>query len=270
MQRKKLFILYAILSSLIFTGVSVSSPVHAAQTNDSKAITTVYNDVKENQQDIYIYIIKATVKKHTQKYTYKNKNKKVVMEAVYNRPVLKGDLNSLKKINKFYEKQEKEWLSSFKEYLDDAKEFSEGGNFPIYNDNVSYKVTYNQKGYLSIVTSGYLYTGGAHGTPYTDAHTFDLNTGKELKLTDIMKGSDKTIKNKIYKAFEKKIKANKEEYFSDALKTVNKTAGKNSYFYLKKGKICFYYDVYALAPYAAGQIEASIPFTSKDTFKIVF
>lgn len=268
MQRKKLFALYAVLSSLVFTNASGSIPAHAAQINQAVAVSSVSNDVTTAKEEVTL--TKATIKKYSKKYTYKNKNKKVVMEAVYNRPVLKGNFDSLKKINKFYEKQEKEWLRSFENYLDDAKEFSEEGDFPIYNDNVSYEVTYNQKGYLSIVTSGYFYTGGAHGTPYTDAHTFDLNTGKELKLTDIMKGSDKTIKNKIYKAFEKKIKSNKEAYFSDALKTVKETAGKKSNFYLKKGKICFYYDVYALAPYAAGQIEASIPFTSKDTFKIAF
>jgi inhibitor of cysteine peptidase len=54
--------------------------------------------------------------------------------------------------------------------------------------NFDYIVTYNQNGLLSFVLSDYQYSGGAHGSTVQTACTFDLATGRTLKLSDILDG----------------------------------------------------------------------------------
>jgi hypothetical protein len=54
-----------------------------------------------------------------------------------------------------------------------------------------YIVLYNENGLLSIAQCGYAYYGGAHGMEYALTHTFDLSTGKELSLLDLLKDKGK-------------------------------------------------------------------------------
>lgn len=226
----------------------------------------MYTQASVNDHDIFIKNVK--VKKHTTKKTYKNNKNKTVLTAKYSRPVLQSSFKSIKIINQFYEKDEKKWFKSLTSLIKEAKEYSKETNSSAYSSEIFYDITYNQQGYISILTTSYVYTGGAHGLPSFESHTFDLNTGKELKLTDIMKGTNQTIVKKIISAFEKEIKKDTSSFFSDALDVVKSSASINSPFYLMKNKICFYYDVYALAPYASGRTEAYISYKAKDTFKI--
>lgn len=83
-----------------------------------------------------------------------------------------------------------------------------------------------------------------------------------------MKGTNEIINKKITAAFIKKIKQDPNLYFEDALKVVKNSSGKDRDFYLMKNKICFYYNVYDIAPYVGRRPEAYIAYSTKDTFKI--
>lgn len=54
-----------------------------------------------------------------------------------------------------------------------------------------YRIKYNQNGLLSLILLNYQYTGGAHGMTKQTSYTFNLKTGEQIALKDLMKpGSD--------------------------------------------------------------------------------
>lgn len=210
------------------------------------------------------------VKSKTYKKQYKLENGKIYKEVNYTIPVLSGDTEGVEKINAYYKKLLSKWKKNSKNDLEDAKyvveEYDVDG---YYSDEATFKVKYNKKGYISILHEGYYYAMGAHGSPYYESHTFNLSTGKELKLKDIMKGTDKQIKNRIIKVFAKDIKNNKDKYFNEALDTLEKTvSAKYKDFYLTNSNIVFYDNSGNLAPYAAGLITAKISYKNTSYFKL--
>jgi len=257
---KKKLILVAALLGFTFSPIVYHNTSYTV--NAAKTVEQATNEKK-------VKTVKVT--KNTFEKTYQSDEGVVYKTVKYVRPILSGKTKAIKKINNTLKKYESQWKKNAESNLDEAKnlvgEFGDGH----YTDEVYYKVKYNKNGYISIFFIGYEYSMGAHGLPYFESHTFDLNTGKELVLKDIMKGSDTEIKKKIIAAFQKLIKKNPDEFFSDAEDTLNDTVNsKIKDFYLTKNGIVFYYGPYALAPYSGGLIEASIPFTTKNTFQINF
>ncbi len=115
----------------------------------------------------------------------------------------------------------------------------------------------------------YTYTGGAHPNGYSEYINIDRKTGQILKLHDLI--SDTT---EYYKIAEK--------YFREAIE-VSETEDLdqlgfwfyergfycNDNFFIGQDAIHFLFNTYEIGPYAAGQIEFSVPFTlSKHLFKI--
>ncbi|MBE5963126.1 MAG: DUF3298 and DUF4163 domain-containing protein [Lachnospiraceae bacterium] len=215
-------------------------------------------------------VTSATVTIRTLEDSYKTEDGKVVKTVMYERPIFEGNSASIRKINKFYARTQAKWVKAAKEDMKTVEEDEEYFNseyFTPYSDEVKTQVTYNRNGIVCILQEGYYYTGGAHGMPYRVAHTFDLNTGEELSLTDILSGDDVEIKNTIVSLFEKRMK--KLDYvFDDALDTVKSTAGTDSQFYLGKHSIIFYYPPYDLAPYAAGYVQCWMKYTTEGKFKL--
>ena len=115
-----------------------------------------------------------------------------------------------------------------------------------------YDIKYNQNGLLSVVLSNYQYAGGAHGSTIQTAYTFDLNTGCQLTLSDLMKsesGYRKVFDAQIRKEIDKRIEENLLYEFE-----VHpfQTLGENPDFYLTDDDIVFYFQQYEYFPYAAG------------------
>jgi hypothetical protein len=210
------------------------------------------------------------VKSKTYKKEYKFKDGTIYKEAKYTRPVLEGESEAIAKINAYYKRLQDKWVKNSKTDLEDAKYVVKQSSVEgYYSDEATFKVKYNKNGYISILHTGYYYAMGAHGSPYYESHTFDLNTGKELKLKDIMCGTDKQIKDRIIKVFAKDIKKNKNKYFEDALKTLKKSvSSKSKDFYLTNSNIIFYDNSGNLAPYAAGLITAKISYKNSSYFKL--
>lgn len=228
---------------------------------DSSTDNTSGNDSSDQANDSAETIQKVKVTDKVAKRAY-TKKKKISHTYTYHLPVLKGKTDGIKKINSFYKNQRTEEIQSFKDYI------NEGTLGVSITDELTYEVTYNKNGYISILQSGYMYAGGAHGMPYRIAHTFDLNTGKEITLKDIFDLKESELTAKIARAFNKTIKADPDggywtdEFGGSAIKTVKKTAGYNSPFYLTKKGVCLYYNPYDLACYARGFVEATLRFSA--------
>lgn len=150
-------------------------------------------------------------------------------------------------------------------FMNDGEEESleqEGESTYGYTDEADYTITYNTDQYLSIVVDGYSYLGGAHGMPYREVIILNAETGEDVQGEQLFAVKEEVFLEKKQKAFESDIKKNPEMYWGDALEIVKST--EDSYqkgYYLTDEGVVFYYAPYELAPYAAGFVEVTIPYS---------
>ena len=100
----------------------------------------------------------------------------------------------------------------------------------------------------------------AHGILYRIGYTFNLQTGDRLVLEDVIANSEEELKDIVTKYFGEMILTDPGYYWDDALDTVREWTDLESSFYLTEGGIRFYFGPYALAPFAAGFPEDTIPY----------
>ena len=125
-------------------------------------------------------------------------------------------------------------------------------------------ISYFDGNYTSFYLSESVYEGGAHGMPYRTGFTFVLKTGERLTLPDLIGNSEEELKEIVTKYFEGYIDLNPEKFWEDAVDTVREYTGYDSDFYLTKKGIRFYFGPYALASYADGFQEVTIPYSEFD------
>ncbi|MFA9466759.1 MAG: DUF3298 and DUF4163 domain-containing protein [Velocimicrobium sp.] len=253
-MKKKKFLCRATLLSLACAAITTTFMYSNSITSYASSLLIAPAPVTTNDTSI---LKSAIVKDQTSKKIYKDSDGTTIAKYKYHKPVLSGDTAAIQKINDFYKNQRISQIKSFKataKYAD--KDFHT-------TDELFFDTTYNKNGYLSIHQTGYIYTGGAHGMPYYITHTFDLNTGNEITLGDIFQLTDKEMTQKIARAYNKLFKNDTDEmYWDDALKTVKKTAGLSSPFYLTNKGVCLYYPPYHLSYYARGFIEVTLHYSS--------
>ncbi|SFD36530.1 protein of unknown function [Bacillus sp. OV194] len=103
-----------------------------------------------------------------------------------------------------------------------------------YSFNSLYEVKYNSNGKLSIYYLEYTYTGGSRGKNHVTMYNFDLSTGKQYKLNDILKTSSNYKKVHKY-AF--KYLSTHEPYSCYVSKLSDVTVNKNTQFSFSKDGI---------------------------------
>ncbi len=89
--------------------------------------------------------------------------------------------------------------------------------------------------------------------------TFDTTLGKELALTDVLKGTQEEINQQIIAAFTAQIDKNPDQYFGGAKDTLAKDV-EQAGFYLSKDGVVIYFQLYTLQSYAAGFSTCTLPF----------
>ena len=121
------------------------------------------------------------------------------------------------------------------------------------------KVVMNDHGYLTIEYLTWAYEGGAHGNSSKSYRCFDLETGEEVMLLDLIKpGYDKRWAGAAANLFREQrgLKAKdpltEAGLFEDRLEL-------NETWYLTPGGIGFSYDPYEIGPYAMGYVEFVLP-----------
>lgn len=122
------------------------------------------------------------------------------------------------------------------------------------------RIVWNQFPLLVLESSGYEFTGGAHGNYGSIFSVIDLNRGKALTVNDVFKpGYDKVLSKALEKAFRAKYnvpaneKLNAGYLFDPVIKP-------NQNFFITAKGVTFCYTPYEIAPYAMGQILLFIPF----------
>ena len=122
------------------------------------------------------------------------------------------------------------------------------------------EMTYFDGHYLSFYQLEDDYQGGAHGILYQKPYTFDLQTGDRLKLDDIVADSQEELKDIVTEYFAEMIQLQPEYYLKDAMDTVRDWTGFESSFYLTEDGIRFFLPPYAIACFAAGFQEVTVPY----------
>ena len=129
----------------------------------------------------------------------------------------------------------------------------------------NYQVQYNRNGLLSVVLTDYQYAGGAHGSTVQSSYTFDLATGKELALTDLMNSSGgytAYINKQIRSEIDRRVAAGNLYEFDPGKFT---DIGANPDYYLSDSGVVLYFQQYEYFPYAAGIQEFTIPYDDLKT-----
>lgn len=119
-----------------------------------------------------------------------------------------------------------------------------------YIYNITFDVKKNSDNMLSILTKYYQHSGGAHGFYENKSYNIYMEDGKNLNLADLFK-ENSDYKKVINNIIREKIKESKEEY-------TFKSISDNQKFYIEDDKIVIYFDLYEIAPFAAGIPEFSI------------
>ena len=98
-----------------------------------------------------------------------------------------------------------------------------------------------------------------------------MENGKVLALTDILAGDQTAIEKLIHDGFLAQAKADPDNHYveSDAVLT-QAIADKKYGYYLHDTGLTIYFQQYAIAPYAAGFQEYTIPFSQTSTFNSNF
>lgn len=205
--------------------------------------------------------------------TLKAYHERVYSEIVPDMLLIETDLEWLKvderfagadKINRYLEEEQnknREYENENIEWMEERlKEDEESlGIHYSYSSKVS-EIAYFDEHYLSFCQQEYDYMGGAHGMPLWIGMTFDLQSGQRLVLEDVIGNSEEELKEIVTEYFAEYIGRNPEYFWADAIETVKEEADFDLSFYLTADGIKFYFHPYALACYAAGFQEVTIPY----------
>lgn len=168
--------------------------------------------------------------------------------------------NNVKEFNGIVEGDITDWEKDLIELAkqDEAESKSKGVDFRPYSLDVTYKVPYNTKDFVSLVVDYYQFTGGAHGLTTRNTYNYDFVKGKRLRLFELFKdGYD--YQTKINSIIKQEISKNPEEYFQD--QNGFKGIKNKQDFYIDNDGIVIVFQLYEIAPYVAGIREFHIPFS---------
>jgi hypothetical protein len=201
--------------------------------------------------------------------TYKEtlvEDETTLLEIDLNQPILTSEhtVNAHELINDFY-----------RQLLDKEKSYAIDYSLPLAKDDFSYsqeELTYpflkhelysyydvktNNGKHLSILNTLSEYTGGAHYNHFFSSSTFDVKTGKQVSLYDVLSLSKDLADDIILKQVEETIENqlnNGDAFYFENYKSNIRIAYNPEQFYLQDDRVFIYYQIYDLAPFALGLI----------------
>ena len=192
------------------------------------------------------------------KVIFENGNKYAITYAVPNN----SNSKFIEYVNSQISKTNTSDISAVKEA---GKNLSEIENSSLYAEYISFYDIHKAGDLTSVVTTNYIYTGGAHGLTVLNSYTGFDNSNEVITVDKLFKESIdgiKILKDKI----NSKIDENSSEYFENAKNTVN---SKNTFdYYIDGNNVVIYFSPYEIAPYAYGIPKFSINVDElKDTLK---
>lgn len=157
--------------------------------------------------------------------------------------------------------QAEEWKTVNRPYAEDTYSYS-GSSFYSFEYGQKIQIRRADERILSFDVEISEYTGGAHGDTYYHGKSFDVATGKELTLEDVV--TDKSrLPEVIVQELQKKYPA--DMFFDGYEEQIVSSFQNESPEYaptwtVDRCGLVFYYAHYELAPYSAGTLEVIVPF----------
>ena len=128
-----------------------------------------------------------------------------------------------------------------------------------YAEHLTIEPLFDGRGVVSLRLDQYLFTGGAHGIPSSDYAVLDRQTGERLDLDDLVTAAARTsLTAQIKAALRIQQRLPPDAPLSEAGFWENNIQP-NRNFYLDARGLWFCYEVYEIAPYAAGRFAVCLP-----------
>jgi Protein of unknown function (DUF3298)/Deacetylase PdaC len=118
-------------------------------------------------------------------------------------------------------------------------------------------ILYNHKKIFGVSLGYYSYLGGAHPNHGVNTYYFDITTGRELKLVDLVQGPNLVKLSALATAAFKKDRKVKSAVEGGLFEEQIRLKGTESFYITDKG-ITLAFSPYEIAPYAVGDIEIAI------------
>ena len=285
-----------VISSCIFTGCGAQSPVadgneenmtqvsesdmtadeeNMTQMSETEMETKIETEIEtgtgiESQEELLtdsvdqsrIDEVGTLANEHHEIYGETNPDT-LLGEANFNWLVVDDSFAGAETINTYL--YEAEVASAWSVFEDDVRADEEAiSEFDMsysYDSDVSY-IRYFDGTYMSFVQENYEYFGGAHGMPFWNGYTFNLETGERLLLMDILSDTEDELKDIVTNYFGEMIDESPEDYWADAKETVHDTVSlETTDFVLTDEGICFYMYPYSIAAYVMGFPDVTIPYS---------
>lgn len=167
---------------------------------------------------------------------------------------------ALEKLNQENEEAMSSW---YQECLEAAKEAYTGGYFYGYDASRSLQVRRADTEVLSLLQYSDEYTGGAHGMYWNEGKNFDVNTGEEIALEQVVTDPSRLPDLITQKLLERYSREAFFEGYEDVVRSQFEPEDPNHVepsWVLDYNGITFYYDPYELGPYASGMQEVMLAF----------
>lgn len=179
--------------------------------------------------------------------------------------VVDGKFSGAAEINRILQEEQEAIISYEKQNAEELEEILKANADSEYSPHYAYEsllspVYYFDSHYLSFYQEDDDYGGGTHGILYRKGYTFDLQTGKRLVLKDVIGNDEEEVKDIVAEYFAAYLEENADAFWEDAIDVVENRVTLESDFYLQEEGICFYFPPYALASFAAGFQEVTIPY----------
>ncbi|MEJ8307359.1 PdaC/SigV domain-containing protein [Saccharibacillus sacchari] len=175
--------------------------------------------------------------------TLKKTSGETVIDIRY--PELSGSAAGIAKINATLKQHAEAFLADFEAQM---KDYGPLDNEDLhYEADGGYMIAYNKDGLLSVVTQDYGYYGGAHGGTVQSGYNFNVKTGKEVALAQLL-GANTNYRAAVDKKIAAEFKKQGSLLETDGFKTIGSDPG----FYVTNGGFTIFFQQYEYTPYAAG------------------
>ena len=289
MKRRLALILACLCASTAIVACSNQSDAESKKESTKESTTVENKDKEENEEDVEKV---ATAPKYAitsvaaEDYQYFTGGIECIQITDDDHPELQAALDDMfsgmvKTFNKTADglnDDATEENKSNKEYADENPDIDYYET--TYSNDVSVEVIRADAKIFSFVVYDYLYQGGAHGMTGESGYTFDVATGKQLSHSDF--GDEATIKdtamNYIIKTIDESTQESKDMLFQDdGIIAGYEDAIKTSFdgeacpeWYLDNRGIVFLFQQYEIAPYAAGIISFTVPYSELEGFNDIY
>lgn len=217
------------------------------------------SDIKTKNNKKFINSVKYTITRHD--HSKRNNDGYTNLQLFYDEVNISDEYDSCSKINDSIKSHYNTFLTS---NIPEAQSmydlYSDLGG--VFVDSFEASVTNNSNGIFSIRLMNPACFGGVDTNNFY-CFNYDLNTGKQLELSDVFSISGNELTNYLHSCVKEYIEGRPDDFPDDALERADELLNDNTFltskFYVKNNSIFLCFDKYELTTGALGNITIECP-----------